>query len=54
MTTKKADVLILFVTFCWGSSYLFMKEGLGSLGPYNLIALRFGNAAIARTPTCPW
>lgn len=47
MTTKKADVLILFVTFCWGSSYLFMKEGLGSLGPYNLIALRFGLAFLA-------
>ncbi len=47
MTTKKADILILFVTFCWGSSYLFMKEGLGSLEPYNLIALRFGIAFLA-------
>ena len=47
MTQKKADLLILFVTFCWGSSYLFMKEGLDSVGPYMLILLRFGIAFLA-------
>jgi drug/metabolite transporter (DMT)-like permease len=40
----KADLMILFITICWGSSYLFMKMGLDSLGEFNLIALRFGLA----------
>jgi drug/metabolite transporter (DMT)-like permease len=42
----KADLMILFITICWGSSYLFMKMGLDSLGEFNLIALRFGLAFI--------
>ncbi|GAB6930334.1 DMT family transporter [Paenibacillus sp. JCM 10914] len=44
MKPLKADLLILFVTLCWGSSYLFMKMGLSSIGEFNLIALRFGLA----------
>ncbi|WDF50151.1 DMT family transporter [Paenibacillus sp. KACC 21273] len=46
MKQSRADLLILLVTLCWGSSYLFMKMGLGSLSEYNLIALRFGLAFI--------
>ena len=41
MNTKRAEMLMLFVTFCWGSSYLFMKEGLESIGPFTLVAYRF-------------
>lgn len=41
MNTKRAEMLMLLVTFCWGSSYLFMKEGLASIGPFTLIAYRF-------------
>ncbi|WP_411553538.1 DMT family transporter [Paenibacillus lautus] len=44
MKPLKADLMILFITMCWGSSYLFMKMGLDSLGAFNLIALRFGLA----------
>jgi drug/metabolite transporter (DMT)-like permease len=40
----KADLLLILVTLFWGSSYLFMKMGLESLGEFNLIALRFGFA----------
>ena len=47
MTQKHADGLILFVTFCWGSSYLFMKESLSQIGPYTLILLRFTVAFLA-------
>lgn len=36
-----ADALIAFVAMAWGSSYLLMKVGLGGLGAYTLIALRF-------------
>jgi drug/metabolite transporter (DMT)-like permease len=34
----------MLVTLFWGSSYLFMKMGLESMGEFNLIALRFGFA----------
>lgn len=47
MNTKRAELLMLFVTFCWGSSYLFMKEGLDSIGPFTLVAYRFGIAFVA-------
>ncbi len=46
MKQSRADLLIFTVTLCWGSSYLFMKMGMDSLSPYNLIALRFGLAFI--------
>lgn len=46
MKQSRADLLIFIVTLCWGSSYLFMKMGMDSLSPYNLIALRFGFAFI--------
>lgn len=32
------------VSLAWGSSYLLLKVGLSSIGPFNLIALRFGIA----------
>lgn len=32
------------VALAWGSSYLMMKVGLTGVGPFNLIALRFGIA----------
>ncbi|GIP26972.1 multidrug transporter [Paenibacillus sp. J23TS9] len=47
MKQYKADLIVLMVTFFWGSSYLFMKIGLDTLEPFNLIALRFGIAFIA-------
>ncbi|WP_081707601.1 DMT family transporter [Bacillus massiliigorillae] len=37
----KADIMMLIVTICWGSSYLFMKIGLDSLQGFTLIFLRF-------------
>ncbi|WP_438316501.1 DMT family transporter [Sporosarcina sp. FA9] len=46
MKPYKADLLLVLVTFCWGSSYLFMKMGLDSISEFNLIALRFGLAFI--------
>lgn len=46
MAQAKAELLILCITLFWGSSYLFMKIGLDSLGEFNLIALRFGIAFV--------
>ena len=45
-TQLKADFMMLLVTAIWGSSYLFMKMGLGTMEEFNLIALRFGIAFI--------
>lgn len=50
MSKKRAEILIFFITICWGSSYLFMKLGLGDMEPFNLIALRFGIAFIVMIP----
>ncbi|MWV43115.1 EamA family transporter [Paenibacillus sp. HJL G12] len=47
MKQYKADLIVLLVTVFWGTSYLFMKIGLDSLQPINLIALRFGVAFVA-------
>lgn len=46
MKPLKAELMLIVVTLFWGSSYLFMKLGLGTLGEFNLIALRFGLAFI--------
>lgn len=39
--------MILLVTLFWGTSYSFMKIGLDTLEPFNLIAWRFGVAFLA-------
>ncbi|RYL94810.1 DMT family transporter [Sporolactobacillus sp. THM7-4] len=41
MSRRKADMMLVIATMFWGSSYLFMKMGLQSVEPFNLIALRF-------------
>lgn len=46
MNSKKAELLMTSVALAWGSSYLLMKVGLDGIGPFNLIALRFGIAFI--------
>lgn len=46
MNSKKAEALMISVTFAWGSSYLLMKVGLAGIGPFTLIALRFGIAFV--------
>ncbi len=53
MKPIKADLLMLVVTICWGSSYLFMKMGLGSIEEFNLIALRFGLAFVCASVIFP-
>jgi drug/metabolite transporter (DMT)-like permease len=44
MTQRKADLLIATISIAWGTSYLLMKLGLNGIGPFSLIALRFGIA----------
>lgn len=49
MSSRKAELLMVSVTLAWGSSYLMMKVGLTGVGPFNLIALRFGIAFLFMT-----
>ena len=44
MKQLTAELLLIFTVFLWGSSYLFMKQGMETFAPFNLIALRFGIA----------
>ena len=44
MKPIRADLVMLLATMCLGSSYLFIKMGLGSIEEFNLNALRFGIA----------
>ena len=44
MKQLTAELLLVFTVFLWGSSYLFMKQGMETFAPFNLIALRFGIA----------
>lgn len=44
---RKADGMIALVAMAWGSSYLLMKIGLGSIPPFSIITLRFGIAFLA-------
>jgi len=46
MIQRKADLLIATISMAWGTSYLLMKLGLNGIGPFNLIALRFGIAFV--------
>lgn len=45
-TQQKADSFIAVISMAWGASYLLMKTGLDGLGPFNMIALRFGIAFV--------
>jgi drug/metabolite transporter (DMT)-like permease len=49
-TQQRADFLLILITMAWGSSYLLMKFGLGSIRPFCLILLRFGIAFLAVVP----
>lgn len=41
MKSYQADLMLLMVTIFWGTSCLLTKIGLGGIGEFNLIALRF-------------
>jgi len=41
MKAYQADLMLLMVTMFWGTSCLLTKIGLGGIGEFNLIALRF-------------
>lgn len=43
----RAELVLLGVTLAWGGSFLVVKDTLGALAPFSLIALRFGLAVVA-------
>lgn len=50
ISQKQADFIVAMISIGWGSSYLFMKMGLESLGIFNLIFLRMGIAFLITAP----
>lgn len=44
MTTRNADILLLFVAICWGCAYWSMKVCVGEMPPMTMVAMRFGIA----------
>lgn len=44
MSRRMANVLFLFATIGWGSSYLFTHFAVHELAPFTLVAIRFGMA----------
>lgn len=38
---RTADLTMICISMAWGTSYLFMKLGLGVLPPFTVLALRF-------------
>lgn len=48
MTSRlRAELVLLGVTVAWGGSFLVVKDTLATIGPFTLIALRFGLATAA-------
>ena len=43
----RAELVLLGVTLAWGGSFLVVKDTLGTLAPFQLIALRFALAVVA-------
>ncbi|MCC6598465.1 MAG: DMT family transporter [Alphaproteobacteria bacterium] len=41
MQRLKADVLILFAAFIWGTAFVAQKTGMDGLGPFGFVGVRF-------------
>lgn len=50
MSVKQAELMMLFVTFSWSSSYLMMKIALTGVDPFTLMFLRFIIAFVCVLP----
>lgn len=44
---RSAALLLAAVTMVWGSTFLLTQYALSEVGPFSLLALRFGSAALA-------
>ena len=42
----KAHILLVFITFVWGSTFVLVKNALLDAGPLTFNAVRFGSAAV--------
>ena len=52
MSQKKAELLLAVIVIANSSSYLLTKVGMGDMGPFNLISVRFALAFLACLPFC--
>ncbi len=53
ITSKKADLSLVFVSLLWGSSFVVIKYSLASVTPFWLVFMRFLIASLALWMLCP-
>lgn len=46
-------ILFIGLSFIWGSSFILMKEGMKSLGPFQVASIRIASAGIFLLPLAP-
>lgn len=46
-------ILFIGLSFIWGSSFILMKEGMKSLGPFQVASIRIASAGLALLPLAP-
>jgi drug/metabolite transporter (DMT)-like permease len=54
MSPARANMLLMFAAFCWGSGNVAQKTILDDLGPVTAIGLRCLLAALVILPFCEW
>lgn len=48
--TRRAEWLLFSMTFLWAGTFVVVKDGLGEISPFLLVALRFTVAALSLLP----
>lgn len=46
-------ILFIGLSFIWGSSFILMKEGMKSLGPFQVASIRIASAGLVLLPLAP-
>jgi drug/metabolite transporter (DMT)-like permease len=54
MNRARADLLLLFIAFIWGTAFVAQKEGNAHIGPILFVAVRFAAAAAFLAPWALW
>lgn len=54
MTRLRADLWLVLITIIWGSTFVVVKNTLGTVGPFVFVTLRFGIAALGLALLLLW
>lgn len=50
MTRLRADLLLVFATLIWGTTFIAQKTGMDGLGPYGFVGIRFALSFLVILP----